>query len=327
MGPQKADHFTVSGCNLVGLIVLLTSFAIVIPIFALIAIGFLTVRTGLISRAAGEGLSEFVFVLAIPALLFRTVATADLPNLNPGPYWAAYFIPLALCWFVASLFVRASGRDRVERAVIGFSAAQSNTVLIGIPLILGVFGQAGKVPVVLLLVVHLPITMTIVTVLVERGGGAKAGLNLAKSLLTHPILLGIFAGLALRFSGMQLPAIPLKILTFLGDTAAPCALVATGMSLVRVSFSGSKTIIVLITALKLVVHPLLVFLLATKVFGLPPVWAGAATLFAACPTGINAFLVAERYRKAEAVASGTIALSTLLAAITTTIAVMLVTGK
>lgn len=269
MGSQKADHFTVSGCNLVGPIVLLTSFAIVIPIFALIAIGFLTVRTGLISRAASEGLSEFVFVLAIPALLFRTVATADLPNLNPGPYWAAYFIPLALCWFLASLVARASGRDRVERAVIGFSAAQSNTVLIGIPLILGVFGQAGRIPVVLLLVVHLPITMTIVTVLIERGGGAKAGLKLARSLLTHPILLGIFAGLAWRLSGLQLPAIPLKILTFLGDTAAPCALVATGMSLVRVSFSGAKTIIVLITALKLVVHPLLVFLLATKSLAFP----------------------------------------------------------
>jgi malonate transporter len=307
--------------------VLITSFAIVAPIFALIAIGFLTVRTGVISRAAGEGLSEFVFVLAIPALLFRTVATADLPNLNPGPYWAAYFLPLALCWLFADVIARASGRDRVERAVIGFSAAQSNTVLIGIPLILGVFGQAGNVPVVLLLVVHLPITMTIVTVLIERGGGAKAGLRLVKSLLTHPILLGIFAGLAWRWFGLTLPPVPLRILSFLGDTAAPCALVATGMSLTRVSFSGSKTVIILITALKLIVHPVLVFLLATKVFGLSPVWAGAATLFAACPTGINAFLVAERYRKAEAVASGTIALSTLLAVLTTTIAVMLVTGK
>lgn len=306
---------------------LLTSLAIVAPIFALIAIGFVTVRTGLISPAASEGLSEFVFVLAIPALLFRTVATADLPNLNPAPYWLAYFIPLALCWIVASQFARMAGRDRIERAVIGFTAAQSNTVLIGIPLILGVFGQAGKVPIVLLIAVHLPITMTIVTVLVERGSGASAGLKLIRSLVTHPILLGIIGGLIWRQLGLQIPPIPLRILTLLGDTAAPCALVATGMGLVRVSLSGSRAIIALAAGLKLVVHPVLVFLLAKFVFNLPPVWVGTATLFAACPTGINAFLVAERYRKAEAVASGSIALSTLLAAVTTTIAVMLVTGR
>jgi hypothetical protein len=301
-----------------------SSFAIVAPIFALIAIGYITVRTGLIGQSASEGLSAFVFVLAIPALLFRTVATADLPNLNPAPFWLAYFIPLATVWLAASLFARLAGRDRTERAVIGFTAAQSNTVLIGIPLILNVFGEAGRVPIVLLLAVHLPVTMTVVTVLIERGGGAAATVKLIRSLVTHPILLGIFAGIAWRFTGQTMPAIPLSILNLLSQAAAPCALVATGMSLVRVSFSGSRLLIVAIGALKVILHPLLVFVLAKHVFALPPVWVGALTLFAACPSGINAFLVAERYRKAEAIASGTIALTTLLAVITTTFVVTLV---
>lgn len=301
-----------------------TAFAIVAPIFALIAIGWLTARTGLIGPAAGEGLSAFVFVLAIPALLFRTVATADLPSLNPGPFWLAYFLPLALCWIIAGLVARSLGRDGAEAAVIGFTAAQSNTVLIGIPLILGVFGEAGRVPIVLLIAVHLPITMTIVTVLIERGGGASAGLRLVRSLLTHPILIGIAAGLAWRLTGLRLPELPLSVLNFLSQSAAPCALVATGMGLVRVSFSGSKAIILVSGMLKLLVHPLLVFLLAKHVFALPPVWIGAATLFAACPTGINAFLVAERYRRAEAIASGTIALTTLIGVLTTTLVVTLV---
>ncbi|MCA3595309.1 MAG: AEC family transporter [Methylobacterium sp.] len=303
---------------------LANSFGIVAPIFALIAIGYVTVRTGLIGGSAGEGLSAFVFVLAIPALLFRTVATADLPNLNPAPYWLAYFIPLALVWLAASAFARLAGRDRAERAVIGFTAAQSNTVLIGIPLILGVFGEAGRVPIVLLLAVHLPVTMTIVTVLIERGGGAAATVKLIRSLVTHPILIGIFAGLAWRMTGQKLPEIPLSIVTFLSQSAAPCALVATGMGLVRVSFSGSRLLIMGVGALKLILHPLLVFLFAKHVFVLPPVWIGAATLFAACPSGINAFLVAERYRKAEAIASGTIALTTLIAVVTTTFVVSVV---
>lgn len=297
------------------------SFAIVAPIFLLIALGYLVVRTGLASKGAGEGLSEFVFVMAIPALLFRTVATAEIPPLNPSVYWLAYFIPLAISWFIAARVARAMGRNATEQAVIGFSAAQSNTVLIGIPLILGVFGDAGKVPIVLLLVVHLPITMSIVTLLVERGSGAKVGLKLIRSLVSHPILVGIFLGIAWRFVGQPVPGIAFSVLKFLGDAAAPCALVASGMALHQVSLKGSRALIAVLAGLKLVLHPLLVWLLAAKVFALPPVWIGCLVLFAACPTGINAYLVAERYRAGEAVASGAIALSTLAAIITTTLAV------
>lgn len=305
-------------------LVLLQSFAIVAPIFVLIALGYVVVRTGLVSKTAGEGLSEFVFVLAIPALLFRTVATAEIPPLNPSFYWLAYFIPLAISWFLAARVARAMGRSATEQAVIGFSAAQSNTVLIGIPLILGVFGDAGKVPIVLLLVVHLPITMTIVTLLIERGSGAKAGLKLVRSLVGHPILIGIFLGIGWRFLGQPVPGMALSVLKFLADAAAPCALVASGMALHQISLKGSRALIAILAGLKLVLHPLLVWVLAAKVFALPPVWIGCLVLFAACPTGINAYLVAERYRSGEAVASGAIALSTLGAIVTTTIAVAVV---
>ena len=300
------------------------SLTIVAPIFILIALGFLSVRTGLVSRNAGDGLSEFVFVLAIPALLFRTVATSDLPAVNPSYYWLAYFIPLAICWCLASFAAKRLGRNSREQAIIGFSAAQSNTVMIGIPLILGVFGDAGKVPVVLLLIVHLPVTMSVVTLLVEGGSGAKAGKKLVVSLFTHPILLGIFLGLAWRLSGMTLPEIPRSFLKFLGDAAAPCALVATGMALNQVSLRGSHLMIAIVTSLKLALHPVLVWIFAAKVLMLPPVWIGCAILFAACPTGINAFLVAERYKTAEAVASGAIAFSTIMAVFSATLAVAVV---
>jgi len=71
-----------------------------------------------------------------------------------------------------------------------------------------------------------------------------------------------------------------------------------------------------ITALKLVVHPLVVLVLATQVFDMPRAWAGVAVLFAACPTGINAYLFAQRYGEGVALSSTTIALSTGLALVT-----------
>jgi len=300
---------------------LLTSFAIVAPIFALVAIGYGAARLRLVGPEAGNGVSEFVFALAIPALLFRTVAGSSFPQLDPLPYWAAYFLGLGVVWLLADVAARRLGKSAREAAVAGFSAAQSNTVLVGIPLILGTMGEQGTVPIILLLVVHLPVTMSVVTLLIARGEGNGAWRKLLVSLATHPILLAIGAGVAWRATGLAMPEILKTVLKYLGDAAAPSALIAMGMSMVKVSLAGSRSLIGIIAFLKLIVHPVLVYVLAVKVFALPPVFAACAVLFAACPSGINAFLVAERYRAGPAIASGAITLTTLLAIFSTTLAV------
>ena len=75
----------------------------------------------------------------------------------------------------------------------------------------------------------------------------------------------------------------------------------------------------LISVLKLVIQPLIVLVLARYVFAMPRAWSGVAVLFAACPTGVNAYLFAERYRAGVAITSSAIALSTALALATTVI--------
>ena len=301
---------------------LLAALAIVAPVFALVALGYGAARVKLVSAEAGNALSEYVFVLAIPALLFRTVASADFPAINPFPYWISYFGALAICWALAGLLARREGREPREAAVIGFSAAQSNTVLVGIPMILGSMGEAGTIPVILLLAVHLPVTMTAVTLLIARGeGGPGAWKSLLRSLFSHPILIAIGAGLLWRFLGLPIPDLMRTLLKYLADSAAPCALTAMGMSMTRISLVGNRRMIGQISLIKLILHPLLVYGMAVYVMKLPPAYAAVALIFAACPTGINAFLVAERYRAGVTLASGAIALSTLAAIVTMTVAV------
>lgn len=301
---------------------LLAALAIVAPVFALVALGYGAARVKLVSAEAGNALSEYVFVLAIPALLFRTVASADFPAINPFPYWISYFGALAICWALAGLLARREGREPREAAVIGFSAAQSNTVLVGIPMILGSMGEAGTIPVILLLAVHLPVTMTAVTLLIARGeGGPGAWKSLLRSLFSHPILIAIGAGLLWRFLGLPIPDLMRTLLKYLADSAAPCALTAMGMSMTRISLVGNRRMIGQISLIKLILHPLLVYGMAVYVMKLPPAFAAVALIFAACPTGINAFLVAERYRAGVTLASGAIALSTLAAIVTMTVAV------
>ncbi|OYU46933.1 MAG: transporter [Rhizobiales bacterium PAR1] len=307
---------------------LISALAIVAPVFSLVAIGYLAARLGLVSERAGNGLSEFVFVLAIPALLFRTVASTEFPHLNPLPYWASYFVGLLICWLVAAAIARRLGRPPRETAIIGFAAAQSNTVMIGIPLILGVFGEAGTVPIILLLIIHSPLTMTATALLIARHETGSGGLllRLIKAILSNPILVAIGMGLLWRMGGVPLPGTAKSVLKFLGDTASPCALVAMGMSMTRIALEGNKRLIGVISALKLVLHPALVYVMAVPILHLPPLMAGSALLFAACPTGVNAYLLAERYRAGQSVTSGAISLTTMLAIFTMTFVVSVVMG-
>lgn len=302
------------------------SFAIVAPLFALIGLGFAVTRAKIVSEEASRGLSDFVFVLAIPALLFRTVAGADLPRMDPTGYWVAYFVPLATTWMISSFAARRLAHTEKEAAIIGFSAAQANTVLVGIPIVLVTLGESGKIPIILLLVLHLPLTMTVVTVLIARGETKGSGDKLLRSLITHPILLAIFSGVLWRLAGLPIPNILASVLKFLGDCAAPCALVSLGMSMSGARFRGSMIMISIAVALKLFLMPALVFVFAAKIFALPPEFIATALLFSGCPTGINAFLVAQRYRSGEDIVAGTIAFSTMLGVITMTILVAIVMG-
>jgi malonate transporter and related proteins len=295
---------------------MLASLAIVLPVFGLIGVGYVARRTGLVTDRAGEGLSEFVFALAVPFLLFRTLLRAELPAVQPWGYWFSYFAGVAVVWGLAMLIARRLfGITGTAAVVAGFAAGQANTVLFGVPMILKAYGDEGAVPLFLLIAVHLPVTMTLATLLAE--GRQASPLTLLRRLLTHPIVVGILAGAAFRFLAPGLPVPASQVVDMISGAAGPCALIGMGIALRRYGLGSGWRLTAAISALKLGLHPLIVFVLATQAFDMPPAWVGVAVLFAACPSGVNAYLFAERYREGVAIASSAVSLSTVLALGTT----------
>ncbi|MFD1331435.1 AEC family transporter [Methylopila musalis] len=295
--------------------------AIVLPTFGLIGLGYGAAQLRLMGERAGDGLSDYVFLLAIPALIFRTLATGGAVEHNPWGYWAAYFAGVAVVWTLGMLCAsRLFGRERREAAIHGFASGQSNTVLVGVPLILQAYGATGATPLFLLLAIHLPIMMTVVTLQIETAGAERRGFamagRLARTILTHPIVVALAAGLAAQAAGFA-PSGALKaIVDQLAATASPCALVAMGLALKRYGMRGDVKPVLVISGLKLIVHPLIVWLLAVHALPVPPVWAGVAVLFAAMPSGVNAYLVAARYKVGEKTSSAAVAVSTALSVVT-----------
>jgi predicted permease len=157
--------------------------------------------------------------------------------------------------------------------------------------------------------------MTLATILAE--GRQASPVIVLRRLFTHPIVVGILAGSACRPIAAYVPASAWQVMDLLASAAVPCALISMGIALRRYGLQTGWKLPTVISFLKLVLHPLIVLLLATRVFNMPPVWAGVAVLFASCPSGINAYLFAERYGEGVALASSAITLSTFLALGTT----------
>lgn len=296
---------------------------IVLPVFGLIAVGLLAVKFRLITAETADGVGQYSFVLAMPAYLFRTLADSEFPASIPWGYWASYFGAIALSWIATQLGSRRLlGLAAGEAVLAGMSAAMGNTVMIGIPLLVKAYGDQIGVPVALILGLNLPVTMTVATFMVTKasgGSGAKGKLlpKLARGLATHPLFLAIVAGTLFNLAGFKLSGPPDQLLTALGVTGVPCALVSLGGSLARYGIMGRFGTGLFLSAMKLLVTPGLVFLFGAFLFHLPPVYLATAVVFAAAPVGVNVYLFALRYETSIEMTSAAIALSSLLAVVTT----------
>jgi malonate transporter and related proteins len=293
---------------------------LVLPLFGVIGLGYVIATVGLLKESTAEGVSDYVYTVAVPLLIFRTLAEAKLPEALPWSYWVAYFSGAFLAWIVTqTISALVFGRPTREAIVHGFASGQSNIVLVGIPLVLSAFGEPGAVPLFLLIAVNLPVMMTTASLLIEASGegiSRAALLRLGKSFATNLVLIGFVAGLAVRFLGIA-PGGTLKaIIELVAASALPCALFAMGLSLRRYGIAGDFKLSAVIVTLKLAVHPLVVFLITRYLVSMPPVFAGVAVVFAAMPCGINAYLLAERYRAGVAATAGAVSLSTAISVLT-----------
>ncbi len=301
---------------------------IVLPVFILIALGYGSARTGFLGEEVGTSLGQFVFTVAIPVLIFRTLATSSFDGVSPWGLWFAYFTGVAITWTCATLIIRRVFKREARAGVIaGITAGFANTVLVAVPLVTSLYGEAGLVPVFILISVHMPVMTVACAVLMERAvvlDGAGAGRahseifkSVILSLITNPIVIGIAAGALWRVLNLPISGIFSDVLERLAATAIPIALFSLGMSMVRYGVRGNVAPALILSALKGVAMPAIVYVMAKHVVGLPELWVAAATLTAACPTGVNAFIFANRYGTGHAMSANSITFTTASAVVTT----------
>ena len=296
---------------------------VIFPIFGLLMVGYITVILGWFDQTAIRGLTRFVFDFAVPMLLLRTVSTAQLPEDIPWNFLASYYLATMLVLFSGLVLTRITYRITFsEQVVSAFSCSFSNTVLLGIPLVLLAFGDQGALPLFIIIGTHGFVMFPLFTIMMEIGQIGKAPLKtlLAKTsygLITNPLVIGLLGGLGCNLLGITLWKPLDEIAKLLGNAVTPGALFALGATLAGFRKKIQWKELPLVVLMKIIIHPLLVWLLAVIVFGLTDViWIQVLVILAALPTGVNPFLFASRYNAGQLLSSGAVFISTFISIFT-----------
>ncbi|MCV2353534.1 AEC family transporter [Paucibacter sp. B2R-40] len=307
-----------------------------LAIFIAVAIGWFVGRMrwlGASASAGAEGndparvLSNVAFYIFVPALLFRTTARLDLASL-PWLTLAAFFMPVLL------LLLLVYGLQRWRHQVTEAAAVPSvqaitvtfgNTLQIGVPLAAGIFGEAGLAIHITVISLHALTLLTVLTLLVEldlararpeQGGLASTLALTVRNTVIHPVVLPVLAGFVLNSIGMALPTVLDEVLQMLGTAVVPLCLTLIGMSLAYYGWPRAWRGVLGLAALKLLVLPALVLVVAHWGFGLAGLPLSVIVMVAALPTGSNALIFAQRYRCQEGETTAAIVASTLLFVLT-----------
>ncbi|MBX3597382.1 MAG: AEC family transporter [Rhizobiaceae bacterium] len=293
-------------------------------VFSLVALGYACGRSGYLKPDIGEGVSAFAVNVAMPLLLFRTMIGADFNGAAPWRFWGVYFASVIVAWTAGHLITtRIFGRDSQAGVVGGVSSAFSNLVLLGIPFILGVLGQPGFEVLSLLISIHLPIMIMASIIMFEVFGGSDEAvqpLRIVRTFLlkmaVNPLIVAIIFGQIWRATGFAMPALPMRLVDALANTAGPVALFAMGLSLCRFGISGNVRPALVLSGVKLLLMPAVALCLAWLV-GLSPLTAKVAVAAAALPSGVNSYLIAIQFGTGQALASNQMTIATALAALST----------
>lgn len=292
-------------------------FAVTIPIFLLIGVGYFAVRARLVEPAGVRALAGFVLNFALPALIVRALAGRKPAELTDVAYvlvyGAASLAVFALVYAIAR-FVR--GRGRTASAVQALGSTASNSGFIGYPVAALVLGAPAGIALSFNMAFENIVLIPLALALAESGVGGAANAretlrSAAARLARNPLIIAIVVGALIAFSGLSLRGPVARAIDLLANAAGAAALFAIGGSLPGLQTRGMAGDVSLIVIGKLVLHPLAVFAALRFAPGLDPTLARAALIFSSVPMITIYPLLGQAYGQGQLSSAALVAATSL----------------
>ena len=306
----------------------MTLINIVLPVFLVIGLGLALRRLGFIREELNDGLSRLVFYVAAPALLFRSCAEGAF---DWGARLPALGAVIGLTALVAVVTYVAGARlVPARRGVFAQGCFRSNTVFVGLPLVLSAYGDVALGPASVLIAVMVVVEnlLSVMALTLPHHGrhAHQPALwrHTALRIVTNPLILACAAGIIYSLLGIRLPSGIDRTLELVGSTAAPLGLLCVGAGLAFEGLRAELPATLTASIVRLIVHPALIFL-ALRYLGLSGVELGVPLLIMASPTAVVSYIMA-REMDGDAPLAGAIILISTAASLVTLIGWLVLLG-
>ncbi|MBO6508449.1 MAG: AEC family transporter [Roseibium sp.] len=295
-----------------------------LPFFGLILLGYGAGKFKNLPEAGLSWMNFFVVYLALPALFFRLLSETPFEQLANLSYIAATtfttYIVFAISFCIGVVATRGSIG---ESTILGIAGAYSNVGYMGPGLTLAVLGEQATVPTALILTFDNALMFILAPLLMALAGTenetfAATLKQIVYKIFTHPFILATIAGVFAAAVEFRPPTAIETMLLYLSNAAAPCALFAMGVNIALRPVGRIPIELPLVLSVKLVLHPILIFLLLSWMGGFDPSWVATAVLMSCLPPATNVFVIAQQYGVYVQRASSFVLIGTAISIITVT---------
>ena len=304
-----------------------------LPFFGLIVLGYVCGRLKPIPESGLAWMSFFVIYVALPVLFYRIVARTPFEQINNAPFVLATTLG-TLAAFVLSFGIgfMLIGGNIAKSTIAGLAGAYGNIGYMGPGLALATLGPDAAVPVALIFCFDNILLFSLVPALMamagtDRRGAARAVAQVIRQIVLHPFIIATFAGVFAAAFAFEAPIAIDRLMQFLQNAAAPCALFMLGVTVALRPVEKVPWEVPLLVAVKLMVHPAVALVLLSTLGPFTESWVYTAVLMAALPTALNVFVMARQYDAWVPQASSAVLVGTLASVVTLTTVMWLVKTK
>ena len=289
---------------------------LILPVFAVILTGGIVGYTGYLPRALSEALIRFSYNIAMPALLIVTIAQEPSHSLIRWRFLLAFGGGSLLCFILVFGIMSIRGsRTLASLTMHGMAASMTNTGFVALPVLQAIYGPRAVLPAAIATVFVAVVMFPVAVILLEVGqrdahGSRTPAMVTVRHVVLNPMVLSTLIGMLCSVLGLRIPGPVTAYLGILADALTPCALFAIGLGLSMDALRANIGRASLLSVVKLVIMPLIVYGLCVSL-RLDPLYTIAAVICAAVPTAKTAYILAGEYRCEEMMVASTVSMTTL----------------
>lgn len=304
-----------------------------LPYFGLIFVGFACGKAKALPEAGLAWMNFFLLYVSLPALLFGIMSKTPFEELNNPPFLIATTIGTASAFVIALSTGRLIGKLSLRDATLaGLAGGYGNIGYMGPGLALAVLGSKAAAPTALIFCCDSIFLFSIVPLLIAFTGSEHKSIfhaigRVVSQIVSNPLIMAACIGALTAALHIPLPVALSNTLLFLQNAAAPVALFVLGVTVALRPFGRVPWEVPGIIAVKLLIHPLIVFALMLMLGPFTAEWAATAVLMASLPPALNVFVIARQYDAWIEPASVAVLIGTFASVVTlTSVMWMLKTG-